>query len=85
MTVTAETDRRGDYLDKETEISVFDWLNTNFRTWTFATNNRPSIHRVRLKVKKFIYYKVIIKITEPGAVGTVLGFDQQIRYASMAK
>lgn len=85
VTVTAETDRRGDYLDKETEISVFDWLNTNFRTWTFATNNRPSIHRVRLKVKKFIYYKVIIKITEPGAVGTVLGFDQQIRYASMAK
>ena len=40
---------------------------------------------MRLKVKKFIYYKVIIKITEPGAVGTVLGFDQQIRYASMAK
>ena len=85
VTVTAETDRRGDYLEKNVKLDVFDWANVNFRTWCFNTNSRPSIHRVRLKVKKFVYYKLILKIEEPGATGTILGFDQQVRYASMAK
>lgn len=85
VTVTAETDRRGDYLEKNVKLDVFDWANVNFRAWCFNTNSRPSIHRVRLKVKKFVYYKLILKIEEPGATGTILGFDQQVRYASMAK
>lgn len=85
VTVTAETDRRGDYLEKNVKLDVFDWVNVNFRVWCFNTNSRPSIHRVRLKVKKFVYYKLILKIEEPGATGTILGFDQQVRYASMAK
>ena len=85
ITVTAETDRRGDYLEKNVKLDVFDWANVNFKVWCFNTNSRPSVHRVRLKVKKFVYYKLILKIEEPGATGTILSFDQQVRYASMAK
>ena len=53
--------------------------------WTFNTNDRPTIDRVRLKVKKFVYYKLIFRIEKDGAQGTILGFDQQVRFASMAK
>ncbi len=85
ITVTAETDRRGDYLEKNVALNVFDWKNVNFRNWCFNTNDRPSIYRVRLKVKKFVYYKLVFRIEKEGATGTILGFDQQVRYASMAK
>ena len=83
--VTAETDKRADYLEKELQNNIFQWSNANFRDWTFNTNDRPTINRVRLKVKKFIYYKLIFKIVKEGAQGTILAVDQKIRFASMAK
>ena len=72
-------------MEKTIENSVFQWSNANFPDWTFATNDRPTINRVRLKVKKFVYYKLIFKVETEGATATILGFDQQIRFASMAK
>lgn len=83
--ITAETDKRDDYMEKSIENSVFQWSNANFKDWTFSTNDRPTINRVRLKVKKFVYYKLIFKVEVDGAQATILGFDQQIRFASMAK
>lgn len=83
--VTAETDKRDDYLKKEIVNDVFEWTNASFSDWTFNTNDRPTINRVRLKVKKFVYYKLIFRIDKPGAQGTILSVDQKIRFASMAK
>jgi hypothetical protein len=83
--VTAETDKRSDYLEKVVENDVFQWSNVDFSTWDFNTNDRPTIERVRLKVKKFVYYKLIFRIDKPGAQGTILSVDQKIRFASMAK
>ena len=85
IVVTAETDKRSDYLEKTVESNVFQWSNITFSNWTFNTNNNPTINRVRPKVKKFIYYKLIFKIDKPGAKGTILGVDQKVRFASMAK
>lgn len=85
IAVTAETDKRDDYMEKTIENNVFQWSNANFPDWTFATNDRPTINRVRLKVKKFVYYKLIFKVEKEGATATILGFDQQVRFASMAK
>lgn len=85
IVITAETDKRDDYLEKTVSNSVFQWSNMNFVDWTFNTNNRPTINRVRLKIKKFVYYKLIFRIEKDGAQGTILGFDQQVRFASMAK
>ena len=85
IVVTAETDKREDYMEKVMENSTFQWNNANFNDWTFNTSDRPIINRVRLKVKKFVYYKLIFRIDKPGTQGTILGFDQKIRFASMAK
>jgi hypothetical protein len=83
--ITAQTDKRADYMEKTVTNNVFYWPNADFVNWTFNTNDRPTINRVRLKVKKFVYYKMIFRIEKEGAQGTILGFDQQIRFASMAK
>ena len=83
--VTAETDRRSEYMDKTLNANVFSWDNANFVDWTFDTNDTPKIKRVRLKVKKFVYYKLVFKVVKPGAKATVMGYDQEIRFAGLAK
>ena len=85
MTITAETDRRSEYTEKTITNNIFDFANIDFRSFTFDTNNTPKIQRVRLKVKKFVYYKLVFRVDGGGAGATVLGYDQEIRFGSMAK
>lgn len=83
--VTASTDRREEYLAKEVTHNIFSWPGADFRWWTFNTNVAPKIRRVRLKVKKFVYYKLILRVEEEGAQATILGYDQTVRYGAKAK
>jgi hypothetical protein len=85
MTITAATDKRSEYMEKVTSGNLFTWAEADFRWWSFETNTSPKIRRIRLKVKKFVYYKLIFRVEEPGARATVLGYDQTIRYGSLAK
>lgn len=85
LTVTARTDKRAEYMEKTVKTNVFTWPGANFADWTFDTNNTPKIRRLQLKVKKFVYYKLIFKVTGIGKRATVLGYDQQVRFSSMAK
>ena len=85
MTITATTDRRETYMEKLLRNDVFSWDNIGFANWTFNLSSVPKIRKVRLKVKKFVYYKLIFRVDEPGTRATVLGFDQQVRFSSMVK
>ena len=85
MTITAATDRRSEYMEKEVRNELFSWSNWDFADFTFDLNDTPQINRIRLKVKKFVYYKLIFKVNTDGALATVLGYDQKVRFASMAK
>lgn len=85
MKITASTDRRSSYMEKTIGSNLFNWSNMDFSRFSFDVNDTPKIRRVQLKVKKFVYYKLIFKVEEYGTQATVLGYDQQIRYSSMAK
>ena len=85
MVITASTDRRESYMEKGIGSNLFSFINADFARWSFSMNETPRIRRVQLKVKKFVYYKLIFKVEEIGAQATVLGYDQQVRYSSMVK
>lgn len=85
LTITAATDKRAEYLEKSISTDLFGFVNFSFPRLTFDTSTTARIQRVRLKVKKFVYYKLILKVEKPGARATVLGYDQTVRFASMAK
>lgn len=85
VSVTAETDRKAEYTEKSVTRNIFSFSSLRFSTLTFRTKQSPSISRVRLKVKKFVYYKLKFSVTEPGTRTTVLGFDMDVRYGSKAK
>lgn len=85
LTITAATDKRESYLEKVIGSTIFSFGNMDFSRFSFDMNRTPKIRRVRLKVKKFVYYKLIFKVEEPGTQATVLSFDQQVRFSSMVK
>lgn len=85
LVVTAETDRRSEYTEKTITTNLFDFSNFSFANLTFDTNNTPKIHKIRLKAKKFVYYKLVFRVDSDGATATVLSFDQKVRFGSMAK
>lgn len=85
VTVTASTDKREVYTEKTAQSDMFSFEDLNFENFTFSLDSAPKIQRIRLKVKKFVYYKLIFRVTEYGSRATILGFDQQVRFSSMVK
>ena len=85
MVITAATDRRDEYAQKRVGNNILDWSNIDFGHFSFSTSRAPKLRRVKLKVKKFVYYKLIFLVNEPGARAAVLSIDQTVRYAGYAK
>ena len=85
LDITASTDRREDYRVKSIGSNIFALDNVSFAQWSFDMKRTPKIRRVRLKVKKFVYYKLIFKVEEPGTRATVLSYDQEVRFSSKVK
>ena len=85
MDITVRTDRRDEYMVKSAGRPLLDFSSVDFSNFSFLVSTAPKMQRIRLKVKKFVYYKLIFRVTAPGARATVLGYDQQVRFASQVK
>jgi len=85
LEITVRTDKRSDYITKNIGYFLMDFSRLNFSSFSFDTWRALKIKRVQIKVKKFVYYKLILRVTKPGVRATVLGYDQQIRYSSNVK
>lgn len=83
--VTAQSNRKSDYMEKEISYSLSSFANANFAKWSFGTNRKPQVQRARLKVKKFTFYKLIFKSKSTTATSTILSTDFQIRYTGNVK
>lgn len=96
--LSARSDRRPSYAEKNAENSITGLFDeTDFADFTFETYEVPRVRRLKIKVKKFVDYKLLVRcengetISVPsvpsssdGAV-TVLSIDQRVRFASDAK
>ena len=83
--VTVETDRRGDYPEKIVAYSRSTFGHVNFAHFSFNTSRKPKVQRVKMKVKKATFYKLIYKSKSASATATVLQTDVQLRYAGNVK
>lgn len=85
ITVTAQSNKKSDYVEKDISYGLSSMLNANFAHWSFGTNRKPQVQRVRIKVKKFTFYKLIFKSNSASATATILSTDFQIRYTGNVK
>ena len=85
ITVTVESDRRSDYPEKVVAYSLATFTHANFAHFSFATNRKPKVKRVKMKVKKATFYRLIFKSQSASATATVIETDIQMRYAGSVK
>lgn len=103
--ITARSDRRPDYAEKVAKMyaanttGLFD--NVDFSHFSFDTYVAPETKRIKLKVKKFVFYKLILQTPDTGILGpaneigeegdggygstTVLNITQRVRFSGDAK
>ena len=85
INVTAQSNRKSDYAQKTVAHSLATFANADFNHWSFRTNRKPQVERVRLKVKKFTFYKLIFSSVSATSTATILGVDFQVRHTGNVK
>lgn len=83
--ISARSDKKSDYAEKEVASNLSGFDHVNFWHFSFLTNRAPQMERVKLKVKKFVYYKLVITSGSSHGDVTVLGIDQKVRYTGNVK
>ena len=83
--VTVETNRRSDYPEKTVAYSLARFVHVDFNHFSFATNRKPQVKKVKMKVKKATFYRLIFKSNSASATATVIETDIRLRYAGNVK
>ena len=85
VTVTVQTDRSSSYTEKMITSSLAAFAHANFARWSFATNRKPQMSRLKIKAKKFVFYKLIFRSNTPDTTATILAADIRVRFTGYAK
>jgi len=85
ITVTVESNKRSDYPEKLVSAGLATFANVDFSHFSFGTNRKPKVKRVKMKVKKATFYKLIFKSLSASATATVLETDIRLRYTGNVK
>ena len=57
----------------------------DFGAWSFNTSHRPKLRRLKIKARKFVYYKLIFRTNAADKTAAVTAADVRVRYAAYAK
>lgn len=85
VTVSVETNRRGDYPERLVSAGLAGFGHVDFGHFSFGTNRKPQVRRVKLKVKKATFCKLVFRSVSASATVTLLETDVQLRYAGSVK
>lgn len=85
LEASARSDRRSDYDFREIILQLSTFLNVDFSSFSFLTARSPQMERLKLKIKKFAFYQLILRTKEKSADTTVLGVDFRVRYTGNVK
>ena len=84
-TISARSDRKSEYAEKTVAAQVLKFSSVDFNHFSFNTNLSPHMRRIKLKVKKFVYYKLLISAVSIANDVTVLGVDMRVRFTGYVK
>jgi len=85
LDVTLHTDRKGEFATKTISTYLASFANLNFAAFSFNTNYQPHITRLKLKAKKFVYYKLVFRNNVASTQATVTAADVRVRFVGYAK
>ena len=83
--VTIETDRKADFSKKIVSKNMATFTKANFGNWSFSTSRRPEMERLKLKAKKFTYYKLVFTNDSANTTAAVTSADLRVRYTGYVR
>ena len=91
--VTVQTDRLSDYEDldiietvsKHVATGLFSFLDLDFAHFTFNINDKPKTRRCKVKVKKFVWYKLLFSSVSTDTTATILSASVKFRPTGNAR
>ena len=86
VSVTVLSDRKSTYIEREISAnSGISFAFMDFPNLSFNANRAPRVRRVRIKVKKFVYYSLVFSTNSDDQTATILGVDFKVRYTGNVK
>lgn len=83
--VTVQTDRKSVHTQKIVSSSLAVFSSADFRRWSFRTNRKPRMDRLKIKAKKFVFYKLIFRTEAINTTVTILSADMRVRSTGYAR
>lgn len=83
--VTARSDMKANYITKVVAASLATLSKVNFARWSFNTNRRSQVERLKIKVKKFALYQLVFSSNATDERSTIESVDIRLRYAGYVK
>ena len=85
ISVTVQTDRKSTYVEKDIATDLAGFNAVDFGEYSFKTNRKPQMTKLKIKAKKFVFYKLIFEGDLAGKTATVLAADIRVRFTGYAK
>ncbi len=84
--VTAMTDRKSNFAVKVIDSSTGGgFASLDFTAFSFTDSQQPSTRRLRLKAKKYVFYKLVFRSARADSTATILSADILVRQTGFAK
>lgn len=83
--ITVKTDRKADHTEKAVSKGAGFFSSMNFANFSFNTRTRPQVKRLRIKSKKYTFYKLVFQTDKVNTTATVLQADIRVRQTGYAK
>lgn len=85
LEVSVTTDRKADSAVKTVITSSGGFSTWDFRTFSFKASAMSFVKKLKIKAKKFTYYKLVLASNEAGTTATVLSADMRVRTTGYVK
>jgi hypothetical protein len=85
LMVTVQTDRKTDFAKKVITQNMATFNHANFARWSFKVQRTPRVQRLKLKAKKFTYYKLILVNDSDASTAEVSSADIRVRYTGYVR
>jgi len=80
-----QTNRDSSRRKYRVEYKLMDYSNVDYGDWSYLTYYNPQPERLKIKAKKFVYFKLILENTSITATATVLSINLQTRMGGESK
>jgi hypothetical protein len=85
VTVTAETDKKDGLNEKIVASEQTSFAKISFAHWHFDMTSKSTMKRLKIKAKKFVFYKLIFRCEANFARATIVAADIKVRFTGLAK